>query len=100
MEKGGWVYANTKMTKTIKKEYKASLKTVAGWAYATGKTALEAIENLKPPIAKGVGVLVLEHGKERREKILSGRDLNGLWGQVSRMNKEIAQKRIKMLFGL
>ena len=101
MEKRGWIYANTKMIKTTKKvEYKASLKIVGIWTYSKGKTTLEAIENLKPLVIKGVGVLILEKGDKKQEKILSVLDMMGLWGELGPTHKTIALKRVMPRFDI
>jgi len=63
-----------------------------------GKTVVKAIESLKVPFLKGHGVLVLENGKKRRERILPAKTINGLFGTASPTMKTIAVKNITTLF--
>ena len=87
------------MKKTIKKnEINASLKVMGRVYTAKGKTIEEAITNLKPEMARSVGVLILERGEIRKEKILKSVMVTGLFGKVSRIRKEIALKGVLTLF--
>lgn len=86
--------------KTTKQEYKASLKIANQWFYSKGKTIEEVILNLKPNINKGVAVLTLERGDKKQEKILPRGTTIRLFGEVSRMGKEIAIKNVLQLFNL
>jgi len=86
--------ARPKKGKTIK----SSLKIGARWFHAEGKTVQEAVDNLKPSISKGVGVLVLECGEISKERILSGSVIQKLFGRSSRLSKEIAAKQIAILY--
>lgn len=65
---------------------------------STGKTVKEAIANLKLPKLRGHGILVLEKGKKRKERILSARIVNGVFGVSSATTKNIAIKNIVTLF--
>lgn len=77
---------------------KATL-TLLGKTYeAEGKTVEEVISKLNPPIAKGVGILMLEKGELKREKILNGRTINGIFGERSPTFKAIFLKNITTLF--
>lgn len=83
-----------KKTETIK----VSL-TLLGRVYkATGKTVEEAITKLDPPIAKTVGILVLEKGDLYRERIINVRTVNGIFGKSSPIMKSLAIKNIITMF--
>lgn len=65
---------------------------------AEGATAREAIENLKPDIAKGLGILTLERGDVKKERILRNLQVMRLWGKMSAFNKEVGLKQVCSLF--
>ena len=88
------------MPKTKKEEYKASLKLHGVWYYATGKSALEAITNLKPDHSRTVGVLVVEKGDKRKEKVLGKPLVGQLFGPGSPQRKEIGIKNVSLMFDL
>ena len=77
---------------------KSSLKLLGKLYRGKGKTILEAIENLQPDVARGIGILTLAKGDISKEKILQSRTVTGVWGKVSRLNKEIAIKNASQLF--
>lgn len=77
---------------------KSTLKIVGRTYTAEGKTIEEAATNLKPEVTKAVGVLVLEKGDVRKEKILPARLIYLLFNKVSRMSKELAIKQLNMYF--
>lgn len=77
---------------------KSSLKAVGKFYYGEGKTILEAIQSLKPEIARGIGILTLEKDGIVREKILQPRTMFGLFGPVSSTTKDMAIKTISLLF--
>ena len=78
--------------------YKATLKCLNKYYNAEGATALEAIQNLKPDIGKGVSILTVEKDGFKREKVLNNRLTMGLFSEVGRVQKEIAFKQIIALF--
>ena len=77
---------------------KATITLVGKKYESKGKTVEEVISKLNPPIAKGVGVLMLEKGELKREKILNGRTINGIFGERSPTFKAISMKNITILF--
>lgn len=90
----------TKATKVKTEEYKASIKLHGVWFKAEGETVLEAITNLKPNHSKTVGVLVVEKGKKKREKVLGKPLVAQLFGPGSAMRKEIGIKNVSLMFDL
>jgi len=88
------------MPKPKKAEYKASLKLFGVWYHATGKTVIEAISNLKPAHAKTVGVLVVEKGDKRKEKVLGRPLVHQLFGLGGSQGKEIGIKNVSLMFDL
>lgn len=77
---------------------KSTLKLLGRNYAAEGSNVLESITNLKPEVSKGVGVLVLERDGVKKERILPSRIVTGLFGKVSRLNREIAFKYISQMF--
>lgn len=78
---------------------KSSLKVSGRTCVAEGQTIQEAITNLKPEIAKGTGILTLEKGSVRKEKIIPHNLVMRLFGKnVSRLNQEIALKNVMLMF--
>ena len=78
---------------------KASLKAMGKTCTAEGQTAQEAILNLKPEVLKGTGILTLERGEVKKEKIINSRIINNLYGKyVGRVHREIALKHALMYF--
>lgn len=65
---------------------------------AEGATVKEAIENLKPEYARGIGVLTLEKGEVKKEKIINVMQIQRLFGKGSSMYREIALKGVSTLF--
>ena len=80
------------------KQVKVSLKIVGKWYEAKGKDYVSAVLKLKPEVAKGVGVLVMESGDLKRERVLGAPLITSLFTPVSRMRKEIAVKQLKGMF--
>ena len=78
-------------------EYTASLKVFGKISTATGATAIEAVENLKPEVKKGTGLLTLSRGESSRIRVLNGGQVFRLFAG-SRIMREIALKNISMLF--
>lgn len=77
--------------------YTATLSVMAKKYTAQGDTAENAILNLKPSNVKGKGILVVEHGKEKREKVLLPHITNRLFNSVG-LNREVALKNVSVLF--
>jgi len=88
------------MPKSKKAEYKASLKLHGKWYHAEGKSALDAITNLKPDHSKTVGVLVVEKGDKRKEKVLGRPLVQQLFGAGSTLTKEVGIKNVSLMFDL
>ncbi len=79
--------------------YMATFKNCGKFYTAEGVTALEAIQNLKPEIARGTSILIIEKDGIKREKVLGFRLTNQLFGKVSNFNKELGIKSITALLG-
>lgn len=77
---------------------KISLKLLGKFYKAEGKTVEDVINKLKPPVAKGIGILTMEKGNLKREKILNGRIINNVFGERSPTFRAIAMKNIINLF--
>jgi len=76
----------------------ATLTTLGKTYTSKGKTVEEAIMTLEPPMTKSHGVLVLEKGDKRKERILNARVINNIFGAGSPTTKNIAIKNITSLF--
>ena len=63
-----------------------------------GDTVEKVIKSIDVPMAKGHGVLVMEKGSKRKERILNGRVINNLFGDVNPTTKNITVKNITNLF--
>ncbi len=100
MEERRRIYANAQITMTTKKTSTITATlTLLGKTYSSkGKTVQEVLTKLNPPVAKGTGILVLEKGKLKRDKILGGRVVNNIFGERSPIFKELAMKNITSLF--
>jgi hypothetical protein len=89
--------AASNTTKPERTPYTATVRVLGRTYTAKGKTAKDAILNLKPQNCKGRAVLTLTKGKVTREKILAPiicyRLFNG-----SPMTREIALKNVGLLF--
>lgn len=83
----------------VKTEYLASIDIqLLGRTYtAKGKTAREAIENLKAKNTKGHSILTVSKGDIKRDKIISAPLTFKLFSE-SKLMREIALKNIVMLF--
>lgn len=89
----------TKTTET-KSLYKVSIKILGKEYSSTGKTLLEALNNLKfQGTARGVCILSVEKGKDKKDRILRGQQVARLFSE-SKLMKEIAIKNVSLLFGL
>lgn len=86
-----------KVAKKIEKPYMASIKVFAQTFTAQGKTAREAIANLSPGNVKGRGILVIEKGGLRKERILMPQIVWRLFNSQGLM-REIALKNASILF--
>ena len=89
-----------KTKKTIKKivKIKATLKLLSQYYTAEGKTVAETLNKLQPGIAKTMGVLTLEKGDLKRERIIQPGIVMGLWGKRSPTMQLVAMKNITALF--
>jgi hypothetical protein len=88
----------TKKTSTKQNIIKLTLHNLGRVYESKGTTVEEAITNLKLPIAKGGGVLVLEKEDRKKERILNARVINNIFGESSSTTKNIAVKNIITLF--
>lgn len=86
------------VTKPKKPTIKVTLKVLGKFYNSQGKTVEEALTKLDIPMVRGVGVLALEKGEKKRERILGARLLNGIFGQASPSLKAIAVKNIGTMF--
>ena len=77
---------------------KATLIVLGRKNTAQGKSVREVLMKLKPVVAKGRGVLVLERGKQKRERILSRVVVNGVFGATTPTLKEIRLRGIENMF--
>ena len=78
---------------------KSSLKVMGKTCTAEGSTIQEAITNLKPEVARGTGVLTLEKGNIKKERIVNNRIINGVFGKfVSNVNRQIFLKHLLLGF--
>lgn len=78
-------------------KYKASYVTMGKTHTAEGTTATEAIENLKLKGVKMKGVLTVEHGEEKKERIITPYMALRLFNSVG-LNREVALKNISTMF--
>lgn len=78
-------------------KYTATYLTMGRKHTAEGTTALEAIDNLKLKGVKMKGVLTIEHGKEKKERIITPYMALRLFNSVG-LNREVALKNITMMF--
>lgn len=77
-----------------------SLKTMGRTCTGKGKTLIEAILDLKPEVARGVGILTVKRGDKVIEKVLQPHIVQNLFNKVGRLQREIAIKNISSLFGV
>lgn len=77
--------------------YTATLKVMGQSVVAKGDSAREAILALKPKNAKGKGVLTVQNGEQKRERILMPMIVSRLFNTVG-LNREVAMKNISILF--
>lgn len=78
-------------------EYKVSVKILGVTYDATGETAVDAISKLTPKNCKGRGILVIEKGDVRKEKILMPITAYRLFNTTG-LSRQIALKNISTLF--
>ena len=74
------------------KTIKVSLKVLGEWFTAEGKTVLEAIQNLKPGVTRGVSILTIEIDGVKQERILNRFVTANLFGGGSTQRNELAIK--------
>ena len=89
----------TKKVKSVAVEpYNASIKIFGKIYTATGSTAKEAIENLKPEgVPKGMSILTISKGDVKKERILNTVQTYRLF-TCSRMMREIGLKNVSIFF--
>lgn len=87
----------TKKKKVVKKVYKAVIKIMGKTFEAEGETALEAISGLKPDITKSKGVLTVERGDNKRERVIMGAVIWRLFNG-SPFSKEVTLKQVSTLY--
>lgn len=78
----------------------SSLKILGKIFTAEGKTIAEVLTNLSNSVGnvKGRGILILEKGTVRKEKILAPFMIPRLFGHFGSIRKEIALKQLVSLF--
>ena len=80
--------------------YKLTFKSLGRIFKSEGATLEEALGKIKiSGGAKATGVLSVEKGDKKRDKIISGRHAQQLFGNLSTTSKEIALKWAKQVFG-
>ena len=77
---------------------KTSLKVMGKTYTSKGNTVEKALSSLKTPFAKGMGILTLEKGDLKRDKVLNMKMVNGVFGQANPAMKELAMRNIISLF--
>ena len=82
-----------KANKTRDLPYNVSMKVMGRVYNSQGKTCQEAIEKLQIKSVKGIGILTIEHGTQRMEKILSHIIVNRLFNLSATM-RQIALKQL------
>lgn len=93
--------AKTKKVKTKQEVPKiaATLKVLGRYYNSEGESVAEAIGNLKPEMARGVGILTLKRGDILKERVINMSLVNNLFGKyVGNVQREIAKKNILILF--
>lgn len=69
--------------------------------HSEGETIEDALDKIEISGGiKAVGVLTIEHNGIKRERIISGRYANKLFGQLGPIHKMIGLKWVKQLFDL
>lgn len=85
-------------TKKKVAKIKATLKLLGRYYTAEGKTVEETLNKIKAPVAKTLGILTLEKGDLKKEKIIPPRLVMGVFGKQGRTIKDMAMKNITILF--
>ncbi len=78
-------------------KFTATLKVMAQTYSAKGDSAKDAIFALKPKNAKGKGILTVQNGDQKRERVLTPMITSRLFNTVG-LNREVALKNISILF--
>lgn len=86
-----------KKPRASKTEYTANIKVVGQNYTAKGKTAREAIENLKVKNAKGTSILSVSKGDIKKDKVIPAILTFRLFSE-SKLMREIALKNTVMFF--
>lgn len=79
--------------------YGASIKVLGKIYVSTGATVREAIENLKPSLAKGMSILSISKGEVTKERILNRTQTQALFAPAKLM-RELALKNVSAAFDL
>lgn len=88
-----------KVKKEIAEVYQASIKVLGRTYKATGTTCSEAISNLKPGNCKGKGILTIEKGDFKKERVLMPMLVWRLFNSRG-ITQEVALKNASNLFGV
>lgn len=80
-----------------KDTYKATIIVLGRKFEAKGVSVLDAINKLKPGNCKGKGILVVEHGDVKKEKVLMPLVTFRLFNSAG-MTREVAVKQVSSLF--
>lgn len=83
--------------KKKKTEYEARLKLVGRVFTATGASISEAIANLEPGTAKGLGVLTIQHGEKVKDRVLRPQMVMRIF-QGYGLTHEVALKQASLMF--
>lgn len=83
------------MTKT--KTYEASIKVLGKVFTAKGKSVYEALEKLKPGIAKGTAVLTVRSGEVSKDRIIPHVSVSRLFNTTG-ITRDVQLKNISLLF--
>jgi hypothetical protein len=77
---------------------KTSLKILGKTFTSEGETIEKAIAGLNAGIYKGLGVLTLEKGDIKKEKIIPMRNIAGITGKLGKTQQDISIKKISVFF--
>ena len=77
--------------------YKATYLMMGKKHTAEGDSAAEAISNLKLKALRAKGILAVEHGEERRERVIMPQIASRLFNTVG-LSREVALKNMALMF--
>ena len=78
---------------------KLSLKVLGGVHTSSGKNIEEAIVKLNPPIVKGKGILTVDNGDRKADKVIHSSIMAKLFGPNQKL-KEMFIKKYAMMFSV